>query len=160
MEGICKSNYSIGSAFGWDYGGQIQINPSNISNGVTNATITTTEQLRLVHLIEATASGNSIGTVTLKNGTSASITRTHPNLALHAGTNGYGIFGRFSDGVIGGETYSFRLDFLRCFVNGAIGGDYVPVYRKSDNEIGLLDVVNNVFCTNDGSGAFTKGNDV
>ena len=38
--------------------------------------------------------------------------------------------------------------------------DFVPVYRKSDNEIGMLDVVNNTFYTNEGAGSFTKGNDV
>ena len=38
---------------------------------------------------------------------------------------------------------------------------YIPVYRMSDGEIGLLDVVNNVFKTNAGStGSFTKGPDI
>ena len=38
--------------------------------------------------------------------------------------------------------------------------DLVPCYRKSDNVIGMLDLVNNVFYTNAGSGKFLKGNSV
>ena len=38
--------------------------------------------------------------------------------------------------------------------------DLVPCYRKSDNEIGLYDLVNNQFYTNQGSGTFLKGADV
>lgn len=35
--------------------------------------------------------------------------------------------------------------------------NYIPCYRKSDNEIGLYDTVNNVFYTNQGTGVFLKG---
>lgn len=36
--------------------------------------------------------------------------------------------------------------------------NYIPCYRKSDNVIGLYDLVNNVFYTNAGTGTFTYGN--
>ena len=55
---------------------------------------------------------------------------------------------------------SVKLSKGRIAENDIMQRDFVPVYRKSDNEIGMLDVVNNVFYTNDGAGAFTKGNDV
>ena len=38
--------------------------------------------------------------------------------------------------------------------------NFIPCYRKSDNVIGLYDLVNNVFYTNAGTGTFNKGNDV
>lgn len=38
--------------------------------------------------------------------------------------------------------------------------DFIPCYRKSDNEIGMYDVINDVFYTNQGTGTFTKGADV
>lgn len=38
--------------------------------------------------------------------------------------------------------------------------NYIPCYRKSDNEIGLYDTVNNVFYTNQGTGEFIAGGDV
>lgn len=37
--------------------------------------------------------------------------------------------------------------------------NYIPCYRKSDNEIGMYDTVNNKFYTNQGTGTFEKGND-
>lgn len=45
-------------------------------------------------------------------------------------------------------------------VNGTLLRDFVPCYRKRDNVIGLYDLVDDVFFINEGSGAFTKGNDV
>lgn len=36
----------------------------------------------------------------------------------------------------------------------------IACYRKSDNEIGLYDIINDVFYTNDGTSTFTKGADV
>ena len=36
----------------------------------------------------------------------------------------------------------------------------IPCYRVSDTEIGLYDLVNGVFYTNAGTGAFTKGSDI
>ena len=36
----------------------------------------------------------------------------------------------------------------------------IPCYRKSDNAIGMYDIVNGVFYTNAGSGDFTKGDNV
>ena len=38
--------------------------------------------------------------------------------------------------------------------------NYIPCYRKSDNEIGMYDIVNNVFYTNQGTGVFLKGNSI
>ena len=49
---------------------------------------------------------------------------------------------------------------VRIWDNGLLVRDYLPCYRKSDNVIGMLDMVNNVFYTNAGSGTFTKGNNV
>ena len=37
---------------------------------------------------------------------------------------------------------------------------FIPCYRKSDDVIGMYDVVNGVFYTNAGTGTFTKGNDI
>jgi len=37
---------------------------------------------------------------------------------------------------------------------------FIPCFRKSDNEIGLFDLVNQVFYTNSGTGTFSKGKNV
>lgn len=44
--------------------------------------------------------------------------------------------------------------------NGETLRNFVPCYRKSDGEIGLYDIENDVFYTNDGTGTFTKGQDI
>lgn len=36
----------------------------------------------------------------------------------------------------------------------------IPCYRKSDNEVGMYDLINNVFYINQGSGQFTYGSEV
>lgn len=45
----------------------------------------------------------------------------------------------------------------KMYVSEVLVRDYVPCYRNSDNVLGLFDLVNDVFYTNDGTGAFTYG---
>ena len=49
---------------------------------------------------------------------------------------------------------------FKIYDNGTLVRDFVPCYRKNDNEIGLYDIVNKVFYTNSGAGTFSKGDDV
>ena len=83
-------------------------------------------------------------------GTYADVFSGSYNLYFFATNNG-------SEGVAGFA--SLKLHSCQIYDNGTLVRNFVPVYRKSDNEIGLLDIVNNVFYTNQGSGVFTKGND-
>ena len=53
-----------------------------------------------------------------------------------------------------------RLYKLEILENGVHIRNFIPCYRKSDNEIGLFDIVGNKFYTNSGSGTFSKGADV
>lgn len=46
---------------------------------------------------------------------------------------------------------------LKVYENNVLVRDMIPCYRNSDNEVGLYDIVNNVFYTNQGTGAFTYG---
>jgi len=55
---------------------------------------------------------------------------------------------------------AMKLYSLKMYDNGVKVRDLVPCYRKSDNEIGLYDIVNNVFYTNAGTGTFIKGPNV
>ena len=54
---------------------------------------------------------------------------------------------------------------FRCYgayikQNGTLIRKFVPCYRKSDDEIGMYDIINNVFYPNAGTGTFTKGPNV
>lgn len=53
------------------------------------------------------------------------------------------------------KLYSFKI-----YDNGTLIRDFIPCYRVADNEVGLYDIVNNQFYTNQGTGSFTKGPDV
>lgn len=53
-----------------------------------------------------------------------------------------------------------RLYYCRLYDNGTLVRNFIPCYRKSDNVVGLYDIVNNQFYTNAGTGTFTYGNEI
>ncbi len=57
------------------------------------------------------------------------------------------------------ESYYFvgRIYELKVYDNDKMTRNFIPCYRKSDNVIGMYDLVNDVFYTNQGTGAFLKG---
>lgn len=59
-----------------------------------------------------------------------------------------------------GDALKGKIKKFKIFTNNVLVRDFVPCYRKSDNEVGMYDLVNNVFYTNAGTGSFIKGNDV
>ena len=70
------------------------------------------------------------------------------------------IFGRLNNA---NDTYSFtkaRCYGVRFSENSTIIRDMIPCYNTNTNEIGMYDLVNNEFYTNDGTGTFTKGQDI
>lgn len=58
------------------------------------------------------------------------------------------------------SAYNMKVYRLRLYENDVLVREYVPCYRVSDNTIGLYELVNNVFYTNNGTGTFNKGNDI
>lgn len=70
--------------------------------------------------------------------------------------------------IFGASSSSSTADFLTkmklysCKITSAnnVVRNFIPCYRKSDNVIGLFDIVNNVFYTNAGTGTFNKGNNI
>ena len=73
------------------------------------------------------------------------------------GTMTFYIFNSHSEPTLGA---SMKLYYLKMYSDGVLVRDYIPCYRISDDEIGLYDLVNNTFFTNDGTGTFIKGNDI
>ena len=155
MEIQATSNY--GTSFGWDYGGQIGFSNTTANNGTQTINFNCSYKTKVVHTIEKTTSGNSIFQLSNESG-SNSLTRTHPSLGTYA-TKGYGIFTRFS-GNSNSVPNGCKLFSFKATQDGVLIGHYIPCYRKSDNEVGLYDIVNNQFYTNQGSGTFLKGVDV
>ena len=88
------------------------------------------------------------------NGTNytPTVTTAASNLAYSVRTmhllhsNGYDF------GYTSGKVY-----YCKITVDGTLVRNFVPCYRKSDNIVGLYDLVNGVFYTNAGTGNFAKG---
>lgn len=56
--------------------------------------------------------------------------------------------------------FNGRIYYLTIFEDDKLKFSFVPCYRKSDNVIGLYDMVNNIFYINSGSDTFSKGSDI
>lgn len=69
------------------------------------------------------------------------------------------VFGCKTAGVVGLQSEA-RIFNLQFYDSDVLKIDLVPCYRKSDGEIGMYDLANGVFYTNDGAGTFLKGNNV
>ena len=50
-----------------------------------------------------------------------------------------------------------QLYSLKIYEKNSLVRNFIPCYRNSDSEVGLYDLVNNVFYTNQGTGVFTYG---
>ncbi len=86
-----------------------------------------------------------------------SLTENREYTLMGEATNGVCLFALNRNYIISGtnQVYYFRL-----YKNGKIAFDGIPCYRKSDEEIGLYDLVSKQLYTNQGTGTFTKGPDV
>lgn len=63
----------------------------------------------------------------------------------------------------GGTLYNMkgRIYYARFYnENNVMVRNFIPCYRKSDNEAGMYDTINNVFYTNEGTGDFVVGENV
>lgn len=55
---------------------------------------------------------------------------------------------------------NLKLYYAKVWINNTVAYDLIPCYRKSDNVVGMYDIINNVFYTNAGTGTFVKGPDI
>lgn len=69
------------------------------------------------------------------------------------------VFGCNTNGTIGLHSKAKMFD-LQFYDNNVLKVDLIPCYRKSDNVIGMYDLVNDIFYTNKGSGIFLKGKNI
>ena len=69
----------------------------------------------------------------------------------------YWLFGRNAN-VSNLIFYNYTMVYgTKMYYNNVLVRDFIPCYRNSDNEVGLYDLVNDVFYTNQGTGVFTYG---
>ena len=71
------------------------------------------------------------------------------------------LFVRYNSNNVGPANFcSQKLYSCQFYDSNVLVRDFVPCYRKSDNVIGLYDLVNGVFYTNAGTGTFIVGGNV
>ena len=63
-------------------------------------------------------------------------------------------------GSVYSKGFSGKIYYSKLYNNNILVFDGVPCYRKSDNEIGMYDLVSNTFYTNAGTGTFTAGAEI
>ena len=82
------------------------------------------------------------------------ITTTHTNPAL----NSLLLFAYRQNNVVNTSSLAYGKNYsTKIYDNDVLVRDFIPCYRNSDNVVGLYDLVNDVFYTNQGTGAFTYG---
>lgn len=103
--------------------------------------------------------------VTLRNGTQKFVvngeTQWTNTIAqdYDLGINLY-LFNYNESGFLASYYSKARVYSLKMYINDVLVRDFIPCYRKSDGEVGLFDLVTQVFYKNLGSGALLKGGDV
>ena len=73
---------------------------------------------------------------------------------------GIGIFARRTPSGGFDDKATGKLYFLKLYEDEVLIASFVPCYRIADNVIGLYDTIAGTFYDNDGTGTFTKGNNV
>lgn len=71
-----------------------------------------------------------------------------------------GIFCWNKNGTAEYKNNGLRIYSLTFKENNIVSANFIPCYRKSDNEPGMYDLVSDTFYTNSGTGTFLKGYDV
>lgn len=62
--------------------------------------------------------------------------------------------------IAGGTRISSQYYYVKIIIDNVLVRDFIPCYRKSDNVIGMYDLVSNQFFTNQGTGDFIVGSNV
>ena len=100
------------------------------------------------HLVTYDAKRLSIDNILRSENTSYTFGESPTNFTLFTAIGSVSYYAK-------AKIYSFKI-----WKSGVLTRDMIPCYRKSDNVIGMYDVVNDVFYTNSGTGTFVKGADV
>lgn len=88
------------------------------------------------------------------------VDETSFDLSANTGTDtnlNFWLFGRNSNSSNLENRAAFKMYSCKMYYNNVLVRDFIPCYRNNDNEVGLYDLVNDVFYTNLGTGAFTYG---
>lgn len=86
-----------------------------------------------------------------------SLTENREYTLMGEATNGVCLFALNRNYIINGTNQFY---YFRLYKNGKVAFDGIPCYRKSDNVVGLYDLVSKNLLVNSGTGSFTAGPDI
>ena len=92
--------------------------------------------------------------VTMDDRYNTTITTTRTNNSI----NTMLLFSYRGDGTTPDNFPYLKMYSTKIYNNNTLIRDFIPCFRNSDNEVGMYDIINNIFYTNQGTGAFTYGN--
>lgn len=115
------------------------------TNGYTGGA-TTTDKYHIIHSKDGTYVNNAL----VWNVATIRAFTTPQNLI---------VFGYYNTATKRGLS-AIRLYHLKLWESNIRVRDFIPCYRKSDNVVGLYDLVSDTFFTRSGTGDFVKGPDV
>lgn len=141
---------------GWNGGGIFGVSYTKWGDGIgyTEKLYDVLQKTKIKLTIEKDLSSATVMEMTQDN-LYDTIKRRHDNIAQYTNLN-YPIFAYTNNNDLKGFI-SMKLWYMKISVNNNIVRDFIPCLRKSDNEPGLYDMVNNKFYTNDGTGSFEYG---
>lgn len=122
------------------------------ANSTTTSEIAPVKNERFIYRGDFTSGAQKL----YKNGTQIASNSTTYNFSTN--TCPVYIFARYCPNSMNYST--IRVYRAKIYEGTTLKMDFIPCYRKSDNVIGLYDLVNGTFYTNAGSGTFIKGNDI
>ncbi len=118
----------------------------------TISTESTTTKDEMLLIFNGTGSSQSLTANGVTSSSSSGCNMSSNTLSMYLGARN--VAGA-KNNAISAKFYRFRL-----IVNNVPVRDLIPCYRKSDNVIGMYDIVNNKFYTNAGTNSFTKGSNL
>ena len=143
--GTQQNNYSTRMVlFLRDENGYQRISPQFSTNSAVNYTTSFTGFVN----IKFSKDGCYVNDTTIETYATQTISGTTYNLYLFT----------FNEaGTPDSRYFMGKLKTFKLWDNNILLRNFIPCYRKSDNEVGMYDLVNGVFYTNQGTGTFTKG---
>ena len=127
-------------------------NASGKDNNVVSARYTGANMLTIIAEYNYT---NSIKTLNVNN----TITTATQNATI-SNSNSKALLFRNAPVPAGTNWFIGYLYYFKLYNNSVLVRDFIPVKRKSDNEVCLYDKVTNQFFTNQGTGSFIAGPEI
>lgn len=143
-KGESDSRFSLGNYNNTLYYGWNTVTPTNVRPTISNNTL---YEIELNYLNSRQQKLNNVKQFDITETFNAN---NNPPLTIFGG-NGWASSISYMSKI---KLYSFKISDGNDIIN-----DFIPCYRNSDGEVGLYDLINNVFYENSGVDAFTYGSE-